>query len=281
MPKSLFPSFQQLETVSKKKNIPLLFYFFKLNDEDKNGVSLRAKMEGHGASCLHWWNCEYALIGEGDYWTHSGVFKVSDIKSLLEASEAQVNSDAVINHQLYLAKLAMPPKTIMSIFKLLRPFGMLFDSNKPASVPAILESFGSEGGINPNIPQIEKHLANTRKTKAYMINLLQFKPKAIYHDLNIKLDISGAKAYTKKYGITAIRSVIMTGGGLVFSARIGEPIIESKAPKSTMGAWNSVAVMEYSNPSKLFSLKRMPGYVKALKHRTAGLLRTSLIISKK
>jgi hypothetical protein len=39
--------------------------------------------------------------------------------------------------------------------------------------------------------------------------------------------------------------------------------------------------MEYSNPLKIFSLEKMPGYIEALNHRRAGLERTALIISKR
>jgi hypothetical protein len=181
----------------------------------------------------------------------------------------------------------MPPKFILALFRLLRPLGFLLDTNKKPTTQEVLDAFESEGGINPRRDQIERHLTNNRKTMANMINLLQYKPKAVYADPSrkyrdvpsVKLDISGHKAYTKKYGIAAIRSVIMTGGHLVFAARLGAPILENDSPKSTMGFWDDVVVMAYSDPSRLFSLKRMPGYGSALKHRTAGLLRTALLIS--
>jgi len=50
---------------------------------------------------------------------------------------------------------------------------------------------------------------------------------------------------------------------------------------TTIGAWEEIGIMEYPNPSKLFSLMKIPGYEKALTHRNAGLKRTVVIISKK
>ena len=62
---------------------------------------------------------------------------------------------------------------------------------------------------------------------------------------------------------------------------MGQPIIEVKAPKLTKGMWEGILIMEYPNPLKMFTLKNMPGYEKALRHRNAGLERTVMIISKK
>jgi hypothetical protein len=283
----LLPDFEKLPPLSKKGEFPLLFYFFKLKEADKEGINLRALMHNHGAKCLHWWTCEYTFIGEGDYWTHCGVFEITDKNAFLAATKASVSTpsvksvlEAVENVQLYFAKAKMPPKLIWVLFKLLRPLGILLDTNKKSTTEKVLTAFDSEGGINPRRDQIERHLTNNRKTKAFMINLLQYKPKAIYDDPSVQRDISGRTAYTNIYGIVALRSVIMTGGDFTFGAQLGAPILENDAPKSTMGFWDDVIVMSYSDPSRLFSLKRMPGYGSALKHRTAGLLRTALMISK-
>lgn len=275
----LLPDFEQLPPLSKNGKMPLLFYFFKLNEEDKKGIALRELMHKQGAKCLHWWTCEYTFIGEDDYWTHSAVFEIADKEAFKKASKEQISTPSVENVQLYFAKAMMPPKFILGLFKLLRPLGILLDTRKKPTTEQVLAAFDFEGGINPRRDQIERHLTNNRKSMACMINLLQYRPKAIYTDPSVKLDITGHKAYTKKYGIAAIRSVMMTGGHLVFAARLGAPIIENDAPKSTIGFWDDVAVMGYSDPSRLFSLKRMPGYGNALKHRDAGLLRTANIIS--
>jgi len=89
-----------------------------------------------------------------------------------------------------------------------------------------------------------------------------------------------ANAY-RRYGLVGLRSIMMQGGNLILSGSIGKPIIEVNAPITTTGAWEDISIMEYPNPSKLFYLKNMLGYEKALKHRNAGLERTVVIISRK
>ena len=73
----------------------------------------------------------------------------------------------------------------------------------------------------------------------------------------------------------------MQGGNFILAGSIGQAIMEVNVPITTTEAWEEIGIMEYPNPSKLFSLKNMPGYEKALRHRNAGLERTVVIISKK
>lgn len=173
-----------------------------------------------------------------------------------------------------------PPNFILFLFKLLRPIGVLLSRGaEKRTANQVMEGFGKEeGGIGPKKHQIIRHLQNTRTSKAYMINLLHTYNKAQYAD---GTTISGATAYYQKYGIAALRSVIMQGGNLILAGRMGQAIIEANVPKTIKGAWEGVGIMEYPNPAKLFSLEKMPGYSKALIHRRAGLERTVLIISKK
>ena len=141
-------------------------------------------------------------------------------------------------------------------------------------------TFQGESGIVPRKDQIHRHLANQRSSKAFMINLIQPYQKAQYDGLGEGSDISGGSAYFKKYGITAMRSVLMLGGNIEFSAKLGAPLLEGNAPKATQGSWAGLAVVQYPNPSKLLSLEYMPGYKSVLKHRKAGLERTALIVAK-
>ena len=274
----LLPNREALSTIENKT---LFFYFFKLKKGDNNGALIQKQFAQHQAKCLHWFNCEYTFIGdETDGWTHAAIFEFSNFSAVKQAIQKGINSEEVEALQAFAVRPTTPPKFILFLFKLLRPIGTLLNRGaKKLTVSEVLEMFESEGGIAPTKNQITRHLQNTRTSKAYMINLLQSYPKAKYEKGNDS--VSGATAYYKRYGLPALRSLIMQGGDLILAGRMGEPIIEVNAPKATKGSWEGIGIMEYPNPSILFSLEKMPGYKKALIHRRAGLERTALIISKK
>ena len=270
-----------IESISVLQNRTVFFYFLKLKNTADNGDSIKQQFTQHHAQCSHWWNCEYTFIGAGDdYWTHAAIIEFPNFAAVENAVKDKIKSEAVEHLQVFTIRKTMPPKFILSLFKLLRPFAFFFDkSSKKLSVNNVLASFKTEGGIAPTKKQITRHLANTRTSKAFMINLLQTYPQAKYAD-NDSAN-TGATAYYKRYGFVAMRSVIMTGGNLVLAGRMGKPILETNAPEATRGAWEGIGIMEYPNPLKIFSLEKMPGYKKALAHRRAGLERTALIISKR
>lgn len=278
--KQLLPNHQLLVEHAKRRRT--LFYFFKLN-ENADGNILKRKFQGFGAICLHWWQCEYTFIGEGnDHWTHAAVFQFSSLETLELASKSGLSSNEVEDFQLYAAQPSMPPNFLLGLFKLLRPVGWLYSrKHKELTTEELDEAFG-QSKIGPTRNQINKHLANTRTTNAFMINMLQVHKEAKYLETDEEKspNVSGGTAYYRRYGLVAMRSVIMMGGDLAFSAWLGEPLLQGNAPKSTAGKWTSVGVMRYPNPSKIFQLENMPGYRNVLKHRTAGLERTSLIIAK-
>ena len=276
--KQLLPSLQSFTSNEKSRTF---FYFLKLK-KLADGNILRRKFDGFGGKCLHWWECEYTFIGEGDeYWTHAAVFQFSSSDALTAAQKSGLSSNEVLDLQLFNADINMPPKVVTLAFKMLRPIGWFYNkSNQKITVDDVTNTFQGEGGIVPRKDQIHRHLANQRESKAFMINLLQPYKKAQYEENSESSNISGGTAYFKKYGVTAMRSVLMLGGNLAFSARLGVPLLEGNSPKSTQGSWAGLAVMQYPNPSKLLSLEHMPGYKSVLKHRKAGLERTALIVAK-
>ncbi len=265
--------------ISAIKNRTLFFYLFKLKKADDDGATIRQQFAQVQANCLHWLHCEYAIIGEGDdFWTHAAIFEFPNFAAVKQAIQKGISNKEVEALQGFAVRPTIPPNVILYIFKLLRPIGRLLSRNaKKRTADEILKSVGKEG-IAPKKHQIERHLQNTRTCKAYMINLLHTYKKAQYEN---GTTVSGRTAYYRRYGIVALRSVLMQGGNLILSGRMGHPIIEVNAPKLTKGIWEGIGTMEYPNPAKLFTLKNMPGYQKALTHRDAGLERTVLIISKK
>ena len=276
--KQLLPSLQSFTSNEKSRTF---FYFLRL-EKLADGNILKRKFEGFGGKCLHWWECEYTFIGDGDeYWTHAAVFKFSSAEALTVAQKSGLSSNEVLDLQLFSADVSMPSKIVTLAFKMLRPIGWFYSKSNPkGTVDDIANTFQDEGGIVPRKDQIQRHLANQRASKAFMINLLQPYKKAQYGESEENSTISGGTAYFKKYSVTAMRSVLMMGGNLEFSAKLGAPLLEGNSPKATQGSWAGVAVMQYPNPSKLLALEHMPGYKSVLKHRRAGLERTALIVAK-
>ncbi|MDW3650679.1 MAG: hypothetical protein R8P61_26625 [Bacteroidia bacterium] len=266
----------QIEELSDLNNRTLFFYFFNITASEKAGEETQKTFLQHNAKVLHWWECEYTFIGEGeDCWTHAAVVQFPDLTSIETAAQEGIQSTEVEGIQAFAVKQTKVPAFILFLFKLLRPIGNFLD--KGLDQEEVRKIF-SGGGITPRKDQLEKHFSNTRQSKAYMINLLQSYKIAQYPGNST---VRGATAYYRRYGFTAMRSVIMTGGNLVLAGRMGEPILESNAPLATKGPWEGIGIMEYPQPQKIFSLEHMPGYKKAIDHRTAGLERTALIIAKK
>lgn len=279
----LLPDLNELSAATTDNKNPILLYFLRLSDADSGERDIESLFQSYDARCLHWWNCEYTFIGEGpNYWTHAAVFQFKSQLELNAAAKAGLASDAVLDLQLFAAKNAMPPAILRALFRAIRPVGFLFAGLTRMLTPDfILANFKPGSVISPNREQLERHLANHRKSKAYMVNLLEYKERAEYSEPVRRPDVSGMHAYTKRYGLAAMRSVALVGGRLVFAGELGAPLIESKdAPAATRGSWNALAVVQYPDPSRLFHLEVMPGYRKSLIHRRASLKRTTLIVSK-
>ncbi len=269
------------KATTKLKNRTTFLYFFKFKDANNDGATTRQQFAEHQATCLQWLVCEYAFIGVAENsWTHAAIFKFPNVETRNKAMQKGLHSDELEAVQGFAVQITTPPSFILSIFKLLRPFAG-FWNRREAKVTAeeILKTMDGEGGIAPTKGQIIRHLQNNRTSKAYMINLLQSHPKAQYS--NDKSMVSGATAYYRRYGLVALRSVLMMGGNLILAGRMGKPIIEINVPSLTKGAWEGIGIMEYPTPLGIFDLEKMPGYKKSLNHRRAGLERTVLIISKK
>lgn len=97
-----------------------------------------------------------------------------------------------------------------------------------------------------------------------MLNLLKFKAKAEYDD-GSGADLSGREAY-QQYGAVATECIKKVGakalfGGAVTGLLLGE--IEEN--------WDMVALVEYPSLEAFRSMTSLPEFVKASRHRSAGL----------
>ena len=261
---------------SKEKKKVVLFYFFKYSDKKTNSKKIKKTFRDNDIKCLHWFNCEYTIIGKKDYWTTASIVELSSKEHLKEVFKKKIINNNITALQVFNIKPNNPSKAVLFIIKLfLRPFGILIDM----IIKNSYDSIDLNSKILPTKKQFLKLYNDKRKKKAFMINLLESYKTAKYDNNKI---ISGKEAYYKKYGNVAIRSVILTGGDLTFVGKIiGNTLIEYNLPNDTKGNWESIGIMEYSKPNKLFSLQKMPGYKKALIHRNAGLKRTVNIFSLK
>ena len=91
-----------------------------------------------------------------------------------------------------------------------------------------------------------------------MINFLSFRGREGFSDY-------------QKYGLIALRGVLLLDGRLAFLGRIID---------ETYDNWNQIVIMEYPSVESFKDLVHMPGYSKATFWRAKGLLKTLLIISK-
>jgi len=264
---------------SKKTNKITLFYFFKFSDSKINSKKIKQIFKDHDIKCLHWFNCQYTLIGGDDFWTSASIVEFKSKEHIKRIFDKKISNNKIKALQVFNLNPKLPPKIILFIIKLFRPLGILFDLLLKNSINSSkLNKLSSK--ILPTKKQHQRFFNDQRKDKAYMINLLQSFKTAKYK--NNKTTISGREAYYEKYGKVAFRSVILTGGNFTYAGRIiGNTLIEYNTPSDTSGNWEAIGIMEYSRPKKLYSLEKMPGYKKALIHRNAGLKRTVNIFSTK
>ncbi len=241
--------------ISTIENKALFFYFFRLKNLDDNGAGIQHKFATVQATCLHWLQCEYAIIGEeSDFWTHAAIFEFPNFTAVKQAIQKGINDRDVEALQALAIEPTKVPGVILFLFILLRPFSILINRYaEKVTLNQVIERMNGEGGIHPNINQTTRHFQNNRTSKAYMINLLQYYSKAQYGDRSSS--ISGATAY-RRYGFVGLRSIMMLGGNLILTGSIGQPILEVKAPITTIGDWEEISIMECPNPAQLFTLKK-------------------------
>jgi uncharacterized protein (DUF1330 family) len=111
-----------------------------------------------------------------------------------------------------------------------------------------------------------------------MVNFLRYKDEATYEGTTSPDKVvSGRKAYGR-YGMVAFQTVYRTGGRLAFFGQT-EEVLKEPAGGLTVGRWDDIAVMEYSEPKALLTMEQIPRYRAALKHRDAGLDKTVIVAS--
>lgn len=106
------------------------------------------------------------------------------------------------------------------------------------------------------------------KGKVVMLNLLKFKQKADYTNLEQikpKLDISGEKAY-ELYMESTLPELKKAGSRIIYYGKSKDFLIGPESEK-----WDAVLILEHQSVIKFMEFAQNKDYLKTVGHRTAAL----------
>lgn len=124
----------------------------------------------------------------------------------------------------------------------------------------------------PRPDQLEAFAAFDAPGPLYMLNLLEFKPKAEYAD-GRKTELSGAEAYGL-YGAGVSKLISALGGRFVFAG----PLLVQLIGDDPL-AWDAMAIVEYPSMEAFQQMTTSAAYQQVHVHREAGLEHQLLIRS--
>lgn len=184
--------------------------------------------------------------------------------------------DHVADAQVVRLRLVRPPVMVLGFLRLLNLLGLRRMPSGPMETdPA---RTGARADVMPTQASVAELLSCPQDYKPAMVNFFRYRPQARYATPDgVGESVSGRRAYGR-YGQVAFTTVYRTGGRLVFFGRVEETLREAAAGP-TMGAWEDIAVMQYTEPKAILTMEQVPAYKAALKHRDAGLERTVIIAS--
>lgn len=220
---------------------------------------------------------ESLLIGpDPAFWTHA-VFAAAPAAALSAAAARAEAAPAVAAAALWLVDVQTIPAPVRWLFRMLRPIGRLLERDPRDAVrhrPAAMD----ESDINPSQARLEQLASDARGGRTTMINFLSFRQQAHYGDSPSAGGGSGRAAY-RRYGLVAARSVAMVGGSMAHLGRLRGPLLEVDG-LATTGPWDDLAIVHYPAPSSIVKLEAMPGYPAAVRHRTAALTRSTIVVAR-
>lgn len=219
-------------------------------------------------------DADFTFIGEGErYWDRFIVAAGGDATTLPVKLGGDVEDAYIVR-----LKLGQPPRLVLGVIRLLvaariwrMPGGELMTD------PSAL---GLRTDVMPGPRAIDTLLSRPAGYRPAMVNFLKYHGTARYAEKRPGAeDVSGATAYNR-YGIVAMQTVCMTGGHLVFYGRVLAVLRDAKSAP-TLGDWDDIAVMQYSEPKAILTMEQRPRYRAALAHRDAGLEKSIVIASTK
>ena len=218
-------------------------------------------------------NADFTFIGRGErYWDRFMILTGTLYESRMPLMLGDDFEDAYVVWMWMLR----PPPLALGMVRSLHVLGIWsMPKGQVATDPA---QVGMRSDALPSKESIATLLSRPRGYQPAMVNFLKYKTDATYPDRIGKAKakvVSGRTAYSR-YGLVALQTVYGTGGRLAFFGRAGEVLHDSREGP-THGAWDDIAVMEYSEPKAILTMEQIPRYLEALKHRDAGLDRTVII----
>ena len=121
-----------------------------------------------------------------------------------------------------------------------------------------------KNAVMPNDQQMTGFLEEGKDQPIYMVNLLKFKGKAVYHDKR-ETDLTGEEAYAI-YSQEVIKHLEKVGGKPIFGGKVARLMLGE-----VEDLWDVVAIAMYPNRKAMLDMISDPEYIKSAQHRAAGL----------
>jgi len=121
-----------------------------------------------------------------------------------------------------------------------------------------------ENAVFPSPEQMAGFFGAVEDGPFVMVNLLKFKPKAVYPD-GRETELTGAEAY-QRYGEAVAQLIELHGGKLRYSAHVTDLMIGLCDP-----LWDAVALAEYPSYAAFRAMATSSDYQAIEMHRLAGL----------
>ena len=118
--------------------------------------------------------------------------------------------------------------------------------------------------VQPRPEQFQDLVAAAGDGPLYMLNLLRFKPRAVYAD-GRETDLTGQQAYAL-YGDGVSKLIAGLGGRIVFSGPCRALVIGDGAL-----AWDAAGIVEYPSLQAFQAMVASAAYQEIHVHREAGL----------
>jgi len=214
---------------------------------------------------------DFSLIGpNAPYWDRYLLLSGGDGSMPLVEDEAM--TDAFVAR----VTLTKPLPPLLGIVRLANWMGLTTPPDGIVDME-VLEA-AARPDILPHKKAVTELLAKDGSYQPHMMNFLKYRQTADYPDTyKGKTDVSGAEAY-ERYGTVALRTVMRTGGTLMFHGTV-DHVLRSSSGWPDGNDWDEVAMMRYPNPSAILSMESADDYRAALVDRDAGIDRTIVIAS--
>lgn len=127
--------------------------------------------------------------------------------------------------------------------------------------------------VDPTRANFDAFKALPRNTMIHMLNLVRYRPRAIYPEghSHASRNLTGAEAYAE-YGRTSLPIFTRVGGQTIWRGKM-EAIVTGPSDEF----WDNAFIAQYPNAGAFLAMVTDPEYKLAVMHRQAGVLTSRLI----